>query len=100
MAILFSILFSIKMDCPYCRQEREAEQRKEMEQRQREREQMEREREKERQQRCYATQQRADAVCQAGPNGDIGWRFSGGEALSQGLSCLTNQKIADNACKK
>ena len=84
------------MECPYCRQKREAEQRKEMEQR--EREQMERE--KERQQRCDASQQRADAVCRAGPNGDIGWRFSGGEALSQGLSCLTNQKIADNACKK
>lgn len=87
------------MKCAYCQQkEREAEQRKEMEQR--EREQMEREREKERQQRCDASQQRADAVCRAGPNGDIGWRFSGGEALSQGLSCLTNQKIADNACKK
>ena len=83
------------MECPYCRQKREAEQRKEMEQRERERE-----REKERQQRCDASQQRADAVCRAGPNGDIGWRFSGGEALSQGLSCLTNQKIADNACKK
>jgi len=81
------------MECPYCRQKREAEQRKEMEQR-------EREREKERQQRCDASQQRSDAVCRAGPNGDIGWRFSGGEALSQGLSCLTNQKIADNACKK
>ena len=96
------------MKCAYCQQkEREAEQRKEMEQREREREQMEREkereqmeREKERQQRCDVSQQRADAVCRAGPNGDIGWRFSGGEALSQGLSCLTNQKIADNACKK
>lgn len=87
------------MKCAYCQQkEREAEQRKEMEQR--EREQMERQREKERQQRCDASQQRADAICRAGPNGDIGWRFSGGEALSQGLSCLTNQKIADNACKK
>ncbi len=87
------------MKCAYCQQkEREAEQRKEMEQREREREQMERE--KERQQRCDASQQRADAVCRAGPNGDIGWRFSGGKALSQGLSCLTNQKIADNACKK
>ena len=85
------------MKCAYCQQ-------KEREQREREqqqiKEEMELQREKERQQRCDASQQRADAVCRAGPNGDIGWRFSGGEALSQGLSCLTNQKIADNACKK
>ena len=85
------------MKCAYCQQ-------KEREQREREqqqiKEEMELQREKERQQRCDASQQRADAVCRAGPNGDIGWRFSGGEALNQGLSCLTNQKIADNACKK
>lgn len=86
------------MKCAYCQQkERELEQQREQ---QRIREEIERQRDIEKQQRCDVAQQRADAVCHSGPNGDIGWRFSGGEALSQGLSCLSNQKIVDNLCKK
>jgi hypothetical protein len=51
------------------------------------------------QNKCDETQKKADVVCAPGPSGDLG-RFNGGEALGQGLSCLTSQKQADIACKK
>jgi len=96
--------------CPNCQRERDAKQReaeqrqreREAEQRQREREaeQRQREREAEQRQRCDASQQRADAICIAGAPGGLGKFFDGGEALSHGLACLTQQKLTDQVCKK
>ena len=80
--------------CPNCQRERDAKQRE------REAEQRQREREAEQRQRCDASQQRADAICIAGAPGGLGKYFDGGEALSHGLACLTQQKLTDQVCKK